>query len=335
MNLSKLLIPSYRVAPFQVLRKTFRGEEILKTDKYWDQKDPSPVAIPDKYNNKIVYHIYGTKGDDRTRQWEILHAVSSSAHGPWTELSTIKADIKGSGVCAPGAIYDEEDKRVQMFVQTEFLSLGGTIEYLTSDDGGYSFYHQGPVLKSKSGTNQAGIYDPQPFIVKTPGKTDRYIVYTGMERVSHGDVFIAKSLRNGWHGPYETKKIISHEEIEHHNQHNDLDYEWGLEGGNILFLPNGKFLFVGVSFLPTGERGTRQRVFMAVANNIDGPYKTLGPTINPKTPGENGHPGVIIENEKIRLYYQERKLGGPWRIKEKDLSMNDIDKLINNAKLTL
>lgn len=306
--------------------------QILRTNAYWDQKDPSPIAIPDKSNNKIVYHIYGTKGDDRTKQWEILHAISNSPHGPWTEVSTINTGLKGEGVAAPGVIY--ENDRVHMFLQTEFLSLGGTIEYLTSDDGGYNFYHQGTVLRSIKGTDQAGVYDPQPLIVKTLSKTERYIVYTGMPKVSHGDVFLAIS-KAGWHGPYETKKIISHEEIIHHNQHNDFDYEWGLEGGNILLLPNGKFLFVGVSFLPTGDRGTRQRVFSAISDKIDGPYQTLGPLINPKKPGENGHPGVIIEDKTIRLYYQERKVGGPWRIRKRDIDTDDINRMLQKQKIIL
>ncbi len=336
MNLSKFIKISDNYLPRLPLNvrsiKWTNDPQILKTDKYWDQKDPSPVAIPDKNNNKIVYHIYGTKGDDRTRQWEILHAISNSPGGPWTEVSTIDAVIKGKGVAAPGVIY--EDERVHMFLQTEFLSLDGTIEYLTSDDGGYSFYHQGTVIRSKKGTDQAGVYDPQPLIVQTPGKTKRYIVYTGMPKVSHGDVFLASSSA-GWHGPYETKKIISHEEINHHNQHNDLDYEWGLEGGNILLLPNGKFLFVGVSFLPTGERGTRQRVFTAIASKIEGPYKTLGPLIKPKKPGENGHPGIIIEDKTIRLFYQEREVGGPWRIKERNIDMNEINRMLKKENFNV
>lgn len=309
-----------------LIKSASKGVEILKTNAYWDQKDPSPIAVPDAYNGNQIYHIYGTKGDDRTRKWEILHAVSPKPLGPWIELAPINLGIEGAGVAAPGVIYDEE--AVHMFVQTEFLSLNGTIEYFISKDGGYGFERVGTVLNSIPGTNEAGIYDPQPFIVSENGKKTKYIVYTGMPRVSHGDVYIAKSLTDSWEGPYSRKLIINHELVaSHHNQHDDTDYEWGLEGGNIILLPNGKFLFVGVSFLPEGQRGTRQRVFGAVADKVDGPYTSLGPIIMPEKLGENGHPGILLENEIVRIYYQERELMGPWRIKEKDFNIKDLSNL--------
>lgn len=298
---------------------------ILETDKYWDQKDPSPVAVPDKFSGRIMYHIYGTRGDDRTRSWELLHAISADPWGPWTELEPISAGIEGAGVAAPGGIYDQEDGRVHLFVQTEFLKLGGTIEHLTSDDGGWSFYHQGTVIRSIDGTDQAGIYDPQPFIVQEKGETKRYIVYTGMPKVAHGNVYLAESTGPSWDGPYETKRIITNEEIkDHHNQPGSANYEWGIEGGNIVVLPNGKFLFVGVCFLPEGLNQTRQRVFRAVADNIEGPYKSLGPLINPLKPGENGHPGIILDEKTLRLYYQRRDVGGPWRYAVKDIPLDEL-----------
>jgi hypothetical protein len=119
------------------LSNFFNQTLIKRRDNYWDQKDPSPVRVPDKYDpTKAMYHIYGTRGDDRTRVWEVFHAISKDPHGPWTELEPIQTGIRGAGVAAPGVVYDDADGRVHMFVQTEFLALDGTIEYLTSDDGG-------------------------------------------------------------------------------------------------------------------------------------------------------------------------------------------------------
>lgn len=92
----------------------------------------------------------------------------------------------------------------------------------------------------------------------------------------------------------------------HHNHRDDPDYEWGIEGGQLVELPDGRVLLNATCFLPTGERGTRQRVFFAIADNVEGPYHSVGPILTPVERGENGHSTVIIQDNELVLFYQSR-----------------------------
>ncbi|RWP05188.1 MAG: hypothetical protein EOR00_33740, partial [Mesorhizobium sp.] len=60
-------------------------------------------------------------------------------------------------------------------------------------------------------------------------------------------------------------------------------------------------------FLPDGPRGSRQRVFFAVADDVKGPYVSVGPVLDPGEPGENGHSTVMIEGGRLTLFYQSRR----------------------------
>lgn len=135
---------------------------------------------------------------------------------------------------------------------------------------------------------------------------------TGMPRVSRGDLFLAYSITNRWEGSWERMgKILSHEKIPHHNQHDHFDYEWGLEGAQLVMLPSGHILLNGVCFLPEGKRGGRQRVFFAISGRVSGPYTTLGPVLTPSIEGwdsgENGHAAVVIEGSHLHLFYQAHR----------------------------
>jgi hypothetical protein len=113
-------------------------------------------------------------------------------------------------------------------------------------------------------------------------------------------------------------KILGHKEVEsHHNQLEDPEYEWGLEGPQLISLPNGKILLSAVCFLPGQPRGKRQRVFFAVSGDVAGPYKTLGPILDSVDDdwqnGENGHAAGIVQENKLLLFYQGRSDTTPWR----------------------
>ncbi|RVC63665.1 hypothetical protein EN759_25660, partial [Mesorhizobium sp. M00.F.Ca.ET.038.03.1.1] len=86
----------------------------------------------------------------------------------------------------------------------------------------------------------------------------------------------------------------------------DPDYEWGIEGAQLVELPDGRVLLNATCFLPNGQRGSRQRVFFAIANTIAGPYSSIGPVLDPGGPGENGHSTVMIEGDRLTLFYQSR-----------------------------
>lgn len=274
---------------------------LLESPKYHDTKDPCAVF------DGQLWHIYGSGGSSIIERWHILHATAQQPEGPWQVLKEARLEgITGGGVAAPSVEYDPAEKMFHMFIQTHYAVLGSTVEHLVSKDGHFFKYKDTP-LTSIPGTDEAGIYDPHAAVVHG----EKYISYSGFPRVGRPDVYLAKSTTNSWYGPWQRLgKILSHHEISHHNQHDHPDYEWGLEGTQLLELPRGNILLNAVCFLPEGLRGTRQRVFFSVARKPEGPYLTLGPVLNPENndweSGENGHAaGVIVENELL-LFYQAR-----------------------------
>ncbi|MDB5260211.1 MAG: hypothetical protein JWN37_442 [Candidatus Nomurabacteria bacterium] len=294
---------------------------LFKSSKYKDVKDPCPV-----FDGKL-YHIFGSGGDVRPEEWEVLHATSPNLEGPWSEEDSVvligmdENSILGKRVCAPGVIYDSEAKLFHMFLQTDFTVLNSGIEYLTSPDGSI-FTKINRVLSSAE--HALGIYDPHPFCLDEK----KYIVYSATDNSGNlvksttisgreivrpqPDVHLAVSESDRWSGPWKSLgKILDHEEIaSHHNRKDDPMYEWGIEGPQIAKLNNGKFLLNATCFLPYGSFGTRQRVFFAISEKCTGPYQTLGPILNENLEswesGENGHAALIIEQDKIYLFYQAR-----------------------------
>jgi hypothetical protein len=102
----------------------------------------------------------------------------------------------------------------------------------------------------------------------------------------------------------------------HHNRREHPDYEWGIEGPQLLELPDGTVLLNATCFIEEGRRGTRQRVFFAVADNPLGPYTTLGPVLAERErdeweSGENGHASALIHENNLYLFYQARSQADP------------------------
>jgi hypothetical protein len=221
-----------------------------------------------------------------------------------------------------------------MFVQTDFLQVGGTIEHLTSSDGIYFDRHD-TAIHSLPLSRESGIYDPHAAIIKNR----KYIVYSGMSAVGRPDIFLAQSTTNTWHGPWKrVGRILDHPGVPFHNLPDYPDYEWGLEGAQLIELPSGLILLNAVCFLPEGIRGTRQRIFLAVSNNIQGPYVTIGPVILPKQggydSGENGHATGLIEKDRLNLFYQARVWGThiehpPWRYSLAQIPIPDLTHYID------
>lgn len=298
---------------------------LWEKSQFRDTKDPCPVF------DGHVWHIYGSGGavgGEQQEEWTILHATAPAIEGPWAEQKSVKLKgLKGKHIAAPGVVYDKGI--FHMFVQTEFLSTGGTIEYLTSIDG-KNFTRQHTALASIEGSHEAALYDPHPAIIR--GK--KYFTYSGSNfigklessapegwepSVGMPDIFLAKSITNTWAGPWvRVGKILDHEDVVHHNQRGHLSYEWGLEGSQLIELPNGVIAMNAVCFLPHGKYGTRQRIFFAFADKITGPYHSAGTVLatRPKTweDGENGHAAAFMRGHEMVLFYQARpKNMQPWR----------------------
>lgn len=308
---------------------------LFSTSRFVDTKDPCILF------DGSVWHIYGSGGDVHSEKWNILHATAPSINGPWTELdAVIMHGIQGDHVAAPSVIYDESDSCFHMMVQTEFTAMGGTIEYLKSTDGG-TFTRVGVALTSIENSSEAGIYDPHQAIVGNK----KYIVYAGTPKIEgfknlyiiQPDVYLVES-DDSWPGPWiRLGKILDHTEIEwHHNARTHLNYEWGIEGPQLVQLPNETFLLNATCFLSVGVFGTRQRVFFAVSNSLTGPYRSLGPVLEPSRnkddwdSGENGHATVYVEGELLHLFYQSRSLKNvppsenPWQYGHATFKCSDL-----------
>lgn len=262
-----------------------------------DLKDPCPVF------DGATWHVFGSSGNVRREEWNILHATAPDLYGPWTECEPITLPIEGSGVAAPGVIY--EHGVFHMFVQTEFAKPGGRCEHVISTDG-FAWTRQPPALCAVPHTGEDGIYDPHPAIIAG----QRYLIYSAMppfSKVPQPDIYLARSMSDSWFGPWKRLgKILDHSDLPHHNAREHPDYEWGIEGAQLLELPHGRILLNATCFLPEGKRGTRQRVFFAIADRPEGPYRTIGPVLEPGEAGENGHSTALLSGEELTLFYQSR-----------------------------
>jgi len=279
---------------------------LFQPDDIEDVKDPCPVF------DGATWHMFGSGGTVTTETWKIYHATALNLEGPWTQQPLITLPIQGSGVAAPGVVFD--DGVFHMFIQTEFMHPGGRCEHLTSNDG-FTWTAQATAFLAVPDTAEDGIYDPHPAVVA--GR--KYIVYSAMPkflRVPQPDIYLARSLSDTWFGPWERLgKILDHEDLSHHNPREHPDYEWGIEGPQLVELADGRVMLNATCFLPEGERGTRQRVFFAVADAVEGPYRSIGPVLEPFGRGENGHSTVMVDGNELKLFYQSRveTTGNRWR----------------------
>ncbi|MEJ7764763.1 MAG: hypothetical protein WKF86_04660 [Acidimicrobiales bacterium] len=282
---------------------------LYEPQRYPDIKDPSPVFHGERW------HLFGT-GCGLPGGAEVLHSTADALSGPWREEpAPILFGVDHiRPACAPGVV--AEGSRLHLFLQHEFDVLGGGIEHLVSDDGGATFVRRRTALRSSRRRKEAGIYDGEP--AEIGGR--RYLTYAAMSVVGQPDIYLARSRRGIWEGRWARLGcILDHARVPCHNQVGTADYEWGLEGPQLLELPGGGVLLTAVCFLPDRPPGHRQRLLLAVAEEPVGPYVVLGPAVQPLGPqqsGENGHGAAILGPDGlIHLLYQERGGNGlPWRI---------------------
>jgi hypothetical protein len=294
--------------------------------RYPDVKDPSPVF------DGARWHLFGTGCGLRTGA-ELLHCTAPAIEGPWRE----EASPALHGVeriryhCAPGVV--AEGERLHLFLQEEFDVLGGHIEHLVSADGGATFDRADTALRCAPRRGEAGVYDPDAAEIGGV----RYLVYAGMSVVGQPDLYLARSRSRSWAGPWTRLGcILDHARVPCHNQIGSDDYEWGLEGPQLLELPGGGVLLTAVCFLPDRLPGHRQRLLLAVAEEATGPYVVLGAPVQPSGPdgtGENGHgTAVVDDNGVVHLVYQERAGDGlPWRILRATTDAASLRSALENA----
>jgi len=285
-----------------VLGRLVRHDLGLDVGGYVAVKDPCPVRLGS------TWHLFGTAVHEGYR-YEILHATAPTPEGPWRGRAPV-AMTQPSGTCvaAPGVI--AEGRSLHMFLQTDYNLFGGRVLHLVSTDEGDSFTTQDTALVSVPGTDQAGIYDPHPAEIGG----QRYLTYSAFSTVGQPDIFLARSRTGSWSGPWETiGPILRHSHVPDHNQPSEPGYEWGLEGAQLVELPDGRVLLNAVCFLASAAMGSRQRVFFATAATPQGPYEILGPAMDPGHGGEVGHATATIHNGELSLFFQERPPRGAWR----------------------
>lgn len=278
----------------------------LEVPPYTQLKDPCPA------HDGVQWHMFGTAID--SHGFSVLHATADRLEGPWTIREPVNTgSLSGGCVGAPGAV--AEGPQLHIFLQTEYNVLGGRIEHMVSDDGGWTFQLAATALTSLPGTAEAGVYDPHPCIVAG----QKYLVYSAFSTVGQPDVHIARSSSGTWDGPWERLgPVVRHEQVWCHNQRGASTYEWGLEGAQLVELPDGRVLLNAVCFLPAAAAGTRQRVFLGIGHDVLGPYDILGPALVPSggdAAGENGHATVVVDGQDLALLFQERSLDDPiWHL---------------------
>ena len=271
--------------------------------RYLETKDPCPVFDGRRW------HLFGT-GVTRPHTFEVLHATADTLGGPWVLGPAVDIDgLSGGCVAAPGAVAD--GPTLHLFLQTEYCVPDGRVEHLVSHDSGQTFTHAGSALTSIPGTAESGIYDPHPAVVHGA----KYLVYSAFDTIGQPDVHLARSSSGTWDGPWDRLgPVLRHEEVAFHNQRGIPGYEWGLEGAQIVELPDGRVLLNAVGFLSGHRPGTRQRVFFALGRGAAGPFEVLGPLLAPaggEGTGENGHASVVLDGEELVLFFQERSLEDP------------------------
>lgn len=274
---------------------------------YPDVKDPCIVF------DGSTWHLFGT-GCGAPLGLEILHCTAPSPDGPWREMAPSRLFGLEHVVhhAAPGVI--SEGSRLHLFLQESFNEVGAAIEHLVSEDGGATFEWVDTALTCLPGTAEAGVYDPDPAVIDG----EKYLTYAGFSTVGQPELFLARSASGSWSGPWERLGcILSHADVECHNQPGSDDYEWGLEGPQLVGLPDGTVVLTAVCFLADQPFGHRQRLLLAHAEAPRGPYHVLGPLLEPTGiagSGENGHCTAVVVDDELRIVYQERSGDGrPWR----------------------
>ncbi len=278
--------------------------------RYPDVKDPCAVF------DGARWHLFGT-GCGLAGGAEILLCRAPALAGRWREVDppTLFGADTIRHRCAPGVV--AEAGRLHLFLQHEFNVLGGHIEHLVSDDGGATFVRTRTALRAAARIGEAGVYDPD--VAEIAGR--RYLTYAAMSVVGQPDLYLAETPSGSWNGPWARKGcILDHERVPCHNQLGTEDYEWGLEGPQLMEIPGGGVLLTAVCFVPDQPMGHRQRLLLAVAEEAVGPYVVLGPAVEPSGPagtGENGHGTAVLgEDGLVHFVYQERAGDGlPWRIR--------------------
>lgn len=278
-----------------------------------EAKDPNLVRRPDG-----GWVMYASVGRSATQDWLIGRFVADTRAGPWVETEAVRLEgLSGPTVCAP-AVVPEDDGWV-MYIQTGCFEPGAHIATARSRDGSAFTVAEAAVPAD----GHALVYDAGAREVVHEGRRLRVLLYTACDRVGRGDLWGRTLDDDGWSAP---RLVLAESAVPFHNHPDAPDREWALEGAEVVQIGEGLYLLVGVCFLPTGPRGTRQRVFLAAAREPLGPYVPMGCPIAPQGAGETGHPSAVVDGDELHLLYQERAGDDPhpWHLRWAAMTLADV-----------
>jgi hypothetical protein len=147
------------------------------------------------------------------------------------------------------------------------------------------------------------------------------LVYSGFSREGGRDsrpdpvIFLARG-ENGWSGPFTPgdRPILTDADVPWHNSHDPANplYEWGLEGAQLMAMPDGTYLLLAVAFekRPGQAYMPAQRLLFA-AYDRDLRLLEVSNPILPLVPGwdEYGHGSMMLDAadpQRLRLLFQAR-----------------------------
>lgn len=300
-------------------------------------KDPSIVPLPDK-----TYMMYATIFGPGIPKKDIIGRFhAAQPEGPWRQMESATVHgITGPEICAPQVLLGEENGAPlwTMYVQTSCFKPDGVIAVATSHNGIDFYAHPAPVLTRDDVQPQSviSLYDVSVSDISLAGTDYECMVFSGYRHIGCGDLYMSLRRKDCPGGPWDKPQLIlAQEDMPFHNRPGSANFEWGLEGAKIVQLAEDSFLLAGVCFLDKNpdEHGTRQRVFFAAAKHPSGPFDLHTLPIEP-TPydigtGENGHPDIILQDDRLIMLYQERAGDRkPWHLRYAEIPKNDIGSIL-------
>ena len=264
-----------------------------------DVKDPCMVFDGEKW------HLFTSGGwGPNHGGWQVTHMISENMHGPFRLHSTLNI-MEGSCVAAPGVVYHKG--LFYMTIQTGYQHLGESI-FLTTSKGDGVWTEPKMII---GGLDHMCCYDAHISFVDD----EMVVVYASYdERNMHRpNLYVSYPMRYITFEARHRIKLLDCDDVKFHNAHYHHDYEWGLEGPQVLDIPGVGMLLTFVAFLGDRPRGQRQRLCFALASYKNLWWKILPPVVDPPENGENGH-GMCFEHEgKFYCVLQERYSNYVWR----------------------
>jgi hypothetical protein len=312
-------------------------------DKYFEIKDPSVVALPNG-----TYMMYASVGNSVEQRWLVGRFLSTTPEGPWKELEpVIFKGIDGPQLCAPAVMYEEVDGKPlwKMYIQTACFQENGVIALATSDDGHTFYGHTRPLATKdsivKSPVPVIGVYDVGVSEVKNGQEDLLCMIYSGYRRIGCGDLYMSTRHKSAPEEAWSpAQMLLQQEDVPFHNRPDYEHFEWGLEGAKLIQLADDHFLLIGVCFMPRPKEydGTRQRVFFATADSMNGPFTPISMPFTPEysqwqAGGENGHPDTLIVGDHLWVIYQERTgVNQPWYLRCAQFNLNELSQVLKDVR---